>query len=541
MLLNLNKWLKENRYQVCFFVFLVTIAYLNSLNAPFISDDIYSIAKNPDIRHFDSVFRNPFSFIQPLLYYISYKIAGTAPIAFRAINLIFHLGTVFILYALLTQTWNKKIAFISASLFAVHPILTESITWISGGHYVLYGFFFLLSFLLYLNSYKNTRLYLLSLVLFILSLESSALAISLPFVLLLYVLIQPRPSRNFFSIIPFFLLGGCFLLLFKSSAVYRLDFLNSFHYAQQNIYNFNPFLIIPVALTTYLQEILWPQQLSFYHTEIFSYQEVAIRTLTVLFFIPGLIFSYKKNKLIFFWLGFFLLSLLLVLSPIQVASASIAERYVYLASIGIIVPVAYLLYLVSSKNNQLFLWIFIIVLSLLTIRTILRNINWQTYDNFWLSTLQTSPNSYQAHNQVGNVYFKKGNFIEAADEYKKSITIIPDRAETHFNLASALYASNNLSESLDEYQRALKFNPKLVVIYQNMSEIYFRQNNFVKSEELTKKALQLSPNNIDLFLNLGFIYLKEGRKFESQKIFRQVLANDPNKKQAKLGLAESLR
>lgn len=538
----IGRWFQKNKVSLIFLLFLVFLAYANTLTNTFISDDVAAIPQNPAIGNFNSVLRQSFAFIQPLIYFFLFKLGGTNPFLYHFVNLLFHAGAVLVLYVLLSKMINQRVGFLAAGVFAVHPITTEAVTWISGGNYVRYSFFFLLSFLLYLYARQNKKLVFLSLGAFSLSLLSSEKAISLPVVFFLYEFLQVKKERDIKRTLPFFILAGLLVIFYALRLQNRLTDLGQIHYAQQAaIYNYNPLLQIPAAITSYLQLIFFPWHLTLYHSEVMSYIEVGLRSAFLLGFLALVIYSFKKNRTLFFWLSFFLISLLPTALPLGIAS-SIAERYVYLGSIGIIVTVVYIIdRLCQNKKNGVAMVVFATLITVLTVRTIIRNFDWKTYDSFWLSTVKTSPNSYQAHNNVGIIYARRGDMNGAINEFKKTLSIVPNSVEAYYNLAGIYFTTHKFNEALRYYEKTIALNPNALVAYQNMGAIYFEEKQYQKAEELTKKGLAQSPNNVNMLMNLGIIYIRTGEKKKAHDIFATVLRIDPENKQAHSGLDQTVR
>jgi len=160
---NLKNFIKTNLAYFILLFFLVLIVYANSLNNGFVSDDILAIPKNPVIGSVTSFLSQPYAFVQPLLYSFAYKVGALNPAIYRLINIVFHLGTVWTIYLLFSALGKKSDGFYPAAIFAVHPILIESVGWISGGPYVRYSFFLLAALLTYIMSKKNKQFYFISL------------------------------------------------------------------------------------------------------------------------------------------------------------------------------------------------------------------------------------------------------------------------------------------------------------------------------------------------------------------------------------------
>src|SRR3989344_2953823 len=189
-------------------LFLVLITYTNSLNNAFLSDDLAEIVNNPNIGNLMlTITAHPFGFLRPALYSIIFNSAGLNQVLFRLSNIFFHIGSVFLIYAIFNSLYSKRLALIIAAIFAVHPAISEAVVWISGGGYPQYTFFFLLSFLLYILSAKKRFLYLLSAIFYLLSFMSHPVMPGALFLLFpLYEFCFGNLKKNWLKVIPFVLI-----------------------------------------------------------------------------------------------------------------------------------------------------------------------------------------------------------------------------------------------------------------------------------------------------------------------------------------------
>ncbi|MFA6285612.1 MAG: hypothetical protein WC643_03755, partial [Parcubacteria group bacterium] len=332
---------RENRLILLFLAALVLVSYANSFGNGFVSDDIGGFLRNENIGKFSNVFSGPVHFsLSAFFQFIAFHIGGMHPFTFRIINIFSHLGCVIMVYLLLTLSMKKQIAFVAAVLFAVHPILTESVSWISGGLYSMYAFFFLLSFLFYLFSESDKKYFRYSIIFFILSVLSSEKAIALFLVFALYEISFGSLKYNWKKILPFFSISFFLLIFYALKIGYRVSAVESQSYQQAGGGIYNPLIQIPVAIGSYLKLIFWPAKLTLYQTEMsFSQGQYIALFLIFLTFLGALFWSWRKNKDVFFWLAFFFITLLPTLTPFKI-SWIVAERYVYLGTLGIIVVVA---------------------------------------------------------------------------------------------------------------------------------------------------------------------------------------------------------
>lgn len=543
-------YISQNRLVILTLMLLGGAVYLNALSNAFVSDDIAEIAKNPLISDpLASISTNPFGFIRLLLYWVAHSVGGLNPSYFRSINLLFHLLNICLVFTIINLILNsKRVAFFAAALFAVHPVLVEPVTWISGGSYPQYSFFFLVSFLLYILSRHKPILYWFSVISFWLSFMSHpVMPASLILVFVLYEWIWRNFKKNWPKIIPFFLVVVIYAGLNLAALPEREATLQNVHYKEQGFDN--PLVQIPTAITSYLELIFWPKDLTLYHSELlFTPSQFVFKVIIFILFLTGLALAYKKNRFIFFWLSFFLITLTPTLTPFRL-NWVVAERYVYLGSVGIFTAVAYLIMWLDNKfgKKSLFFPLLVILIILLSARTITRNIDWKNEDNLWIATGKTSPSNPNTHNNLGDVYGRRGDKEAAIREFQTATQLKPNYADAYHNLANTYAEIGKFNEALENYQKAIEYNPRLWQSYQNMATIYFTlaQSDPAKSQEYypraidyLKQAQSLNPSNLHLRLGLGVVFLAMGQKDQAKAIFDEILKIDPQNQTALAGLRE---
>lgn len=543
---HLLTWFKTNCPFLIGLMILILITYTNSINNNFLSDDLAEIKNNPQIQTLQLTLSHPMGFLRPFLYYLTYHLAGLAPFAFRSINFIFHIGSTVLLFTIVQLLYGSSAAIIAASLFAVHPALEEAVVWISGGAYVQYSFFYLLSILFYLLfqrqnlKSRSARFYFLSVVSFFFSLESQQIAITLPIILLVYEIVFGNLKRNWLSVLPFFLISSVWVFFSLSSIPERVHTLQTVHYQQKTLQN--PFTIIPIAISSYLELLSFPKVLTLYHSELnFDFLNFLIRSFLTLTIFIITIYSFLKNKKIFFWLVFFIINLLpTIITATFGLTWIVAERYLYLSSIGMFVIVgitgSYLLK--RGINKVAFTLLIILIIIALSSRTIIRNIDWTNEDKLWIATGKTSPSSPNTHNNLGDVYGRHGDKQGALKEFQTAILLKPNYADAFHNLANTYHELKDEQKALENYQKAVEINPYLWQSYQNIAAIYYEQGKLNLALDNINKAIQLNPQNPYLVLNLGIIYYTKGDKTKAKEWFTKTLTIDPNNERAKSALTQ---
>ena len=294
-------------------VFLVVISYANSLNSGFVSDDISGIVKTAHTWTFPAVaVTKTVIHGQMLGLYVVYKLFGLAPWAYRLVNILCHAVSVLLVYAIVSRLTRRKIGFFAAALFAVHPIIIESVAWISGGIYCQYGMLFLLSFWLYLKGRgqkterrEQTLYYLLSYVVYCFCLLFSEKASVLFLFFILYEFCFGNLKQNWRKLIPYFILSIILILFYLSQLHGRIATVSQMIFGEVGGM-YNPFIQLPIALSSYFQLIIWPNNLTFYHSSNLAIGlDYVLRAIVFGFYIVGIVITAIKNRKLCFWLVWF--------------------------------------------------------------------------------------------------------------------------------------------------------------------------------------------------------------------------------------------
>ncbi len=521
---------------------LVLLSYIPSLFSGFVSDDIHAIVESEGaLKHPSYILMIPHFMIRLALYFVAYKLGGLNPAVFRSINIFFHIGVVILVYLIAPYFSKKKhLPLIVAAITAVHPLMIESVTWISGGIYAQSAFFLLLSFLIYIKNHANFKKSksILSLFFYILALSSSEKVIVFPLILILYEYCFYSLKNNWEKIIPFGLISFFWVLILIPYVGPRMEYFQTTRGA--GLQPVNPFFQIPVVIGAYLQLFFWPQNLSHYHYDIiFSFGNMALNFILFTVFIFGLIYTFIKNRLVFFFLCFFVVGLGITLNSLGI-SWPVAERYVYLPSIGLYFITGYFFsYLIEKKNFDRVSWIsFAIIVISLFIRTVIRNQDWKNSETLWLATAKASPNYVASQNNAANIYVIKGDYEKAVTAYKKAIELNPNYPYTYYNLGYTLRLMKRHHEAVLFLNKSIQLDPKYWKSYEQLGGIFFELGDFENSELNVKKAIALAPDNSMLYAKLGTLRLLKEDKNGAIAAFEKALELDPKNEVARKKLDE---
>jgi hypothetical protein len=408
---------------------LVLIAYSNSFRSGFVMDNEWVILRDTRVQSvnaenlgliltWDYAYQNSTSGLYrpftTLTYLLNYAVLGNAdrPAGYHLVNLLLHAVNVSLIYALgLVLFANIRIgrpALALAAVWAVHPILTESVTNIVGRADMLAGLGILAALLCHIRAAasggEHRRYWIAGIAaastLAIFSKES---AVVLPVVLLLFDL-SYRPAVWRTRTLGYLAVAPGFAAYFVCRA-YALA-----RNAQIPI----PFTDNPLVgadfwtarvtdlkvIGKYVWLLLWPAHLSC----DYSFNQIAVwsSSLGVAFAVAACLtiaslalIAYRRNQLVFFGLAFFFVTLIPTANVVILIGTIMAERFLYLPSIGLLVVVIWLLY--TTRINR-FAPVAVTILCLaLAVRTYARNEDWLNASTLWTSAVETSPNSYKTH------------------------------------------------------------------------------------------------------------------------------------------------
>ena len=201
----MQKYFKNSLWASSAIVFLGVLVYANTFSNSFHFDDFKSILSNPSLRNildFKAIWNFwPTRFVTYLSFALSYHFSKLNVFGYHFFNLIIHLANALLVWKLTLLTfrtpllkdkkitsWAYPIAFFTGLIFVAHPIQTQAVTYIVQRTTSLAVFFYLASFVLYVQSRLTDKkvFYAGSLIAAILAMFTKEMAITLPFMVLFY-------------------------------------------------------------------------------------------------------------------------------------------------------------------------------------------------------------------------------------------------------------------------------------------------------------------------------------------------------------------
>ncbi len=507
------------------FLFLVICfsLYFKSLGNGFVLDDRFLIVDNlyvqnfsiqkiftTDVFHFHpqgtgifSKYYRPFQILSYSFEYLTWKLN---PLGYRIDNIILQsLNSFFIFFIIYLIFKNQILALLSGLIFCIHPAHVCLVTFIAGRSNLLEMFFILfsiLSFLRYLTG-LGRRYYYLSLLLCIGAFLTREGALLLPFYLFICALFMKIDKKKIpILLTPYLLIA---LLYFGL----RNIFMPCDKFAVSSF--FHPAEITAFLLNTqeYFWQLVLPLGLKvklFHINPIVRYIFIICSFLIfVCLFIKAL---KKKNKIIIFGLTMYFIGLLPIVNldeTIKYFGPLLTEHYVYNASIGFSLLLAYFilrLYSVYRRIAKLALTVICIYFSVLTIAASLHYKDEITFYNYIVSI---DKNNVIAHLNLGNAYYVKGMYAQAMEQAGLTLEKEPNSWDCYLLIGNIYMTKGDLVRAIEMYNKTLILNPRSYEAYNNLGLINWQQGKIEAAALNFKRAVDLSPGVAGPLYNLAYM------------------------------------
>jgi len=589
------------------FVVLGFGVYSNTFQAPFQLDDTMRIEDNPHVRLTKitlkgigkAAFNEKSSPNRPIAnitfalnyYFHQYRVTG-----YHAVNIVVHILTAVLLYlfariTLLTlQSGDSKlkprsialylqplsasfIAFFSAMIWLVHPIQTQSVTYIVQRMNSMAAMFYILSLLLYVkgrlaqertssqggdkgrskdtgergsvNALPKSRSPYLwfagSFLAWTLALGSKQTAATLPFFILLYEwYFFQNLSNDWLKRCLKYFLGIVVLLAFISLlflGLNPLERLQSIGDYSLNQFTFGERVLTQPRVVIYYLSLLFyplPSRLNLDHDFPLSHSLAdPITTLLSIGAIVGIIglacYLAKKERLISFSILWFFGNLVLESSLIPLAI--IYEHRTYLPSMFVSLLIVILIHrYVNLKWLQV--GVLCAAVALFSLWTYQRNSVWSDDVALWKDCVEKSPKKARPNNNFALALSRQGRFEEATSYYHTALRIRPDYAEALNNLAVTLKEMGKPDEAISYYYRALGLKPHYAWAHYNLGNALLHQGRLDEAITRFSEALRLRPDIVDAYNGLGNALVRQGRLYEASSLYLEALRLKPEDEKA---------
>jgi tetratricopeptide (TPR) repeat protein len=463
----------ENLKYYLLLAVIVIAVFANSLSNDFVFDDEQVVLSDPSITDlsnipkyftgaegFHKVIGRYYRPVVSVSYAIDYALWGAKPFGFHLTNVIIHIINTLLVFNLLLLLFSNVqskikdyVILLGATVFAIHPIHTEAVSWVSGRTDSLFFTFFAASFIYYLK-YRikpSSRNLVFASLFYALSLLAKEMAITLPAVIIMYeIIINKRRSLEFFikdkSIYISFVLLSVLFLLLRWAVLKDVPERTSYNY----FYGKDAATIFFTMLQTlpvYFRLILLPYGMLYHYSGYLPYIN-SIANIQAMFAIGFILvmlacaFSlFKKMP----WIAFSVLFIFVTLSPVLNIIPTMnfmAERFLYLPSLALSFALISLIfkYYSPKRSAAFYLMVSVLVVFYLYL-TISRNADWKTNDSLFLSA-EGKPGTITYVN-IGNIYANKKEYDKAEVYFRKAIDLRGETILANCNLGKIFMVKQN--------------------------------------------------------------------------------------------------
>ncbi len=557
-------WVKKKAGFFAILVFLLSFGiYSSSFKNELVWDDYIALGRIPDLSDSLST-RILFNTSPSAKYYrpivmlsfvVDYKLWGMNPFGYHLGNVFFHSINSVLVFTLVLLIIRKHtqlkdeapwMAFASALLFASHPSVSESVAWVSARTDVLCTTFFLSAFIFYIAS--KGYLYPVSIFFFILSLMTKETALVFPPLILAYhiFLSQKRLERGQIIVIFCFfaiLLGYVLLRLYTTPVISSLPVYKKAQEIDSAI------LGLVYALGFYVKKLFFPGDYSIFIPNL--QESDSVPALLFLGLLAASILGYVKWRWHMF--PFFLLFVILPLLPalstavFKVATSLVAERYLYISTVGFSIFLAYTLFslagvfskVIRVRRHILVAPALLLIFTLYLGSTLERIGIFKDNFTLWGKALREYPAYCTPRVILGETLLDKKMVGEAVRVFQLAL-----KPDVTCNSLWRYFAANHLGEiffkngRLDKARRywemATQYNPNSALPYNGLGLLYlYRAESFGEDESLEKaryyfkEAVRIQPKRQESYFYLGKALMGLESKEEAKKAFRDTIQINP--------------
>ena len=562
----------------CLVVVAGLAAYCHSFDGAFLFDDRMHILQKERIRSlspfWDLITRTRRPVVQ-LSLALNYAFGGLRVWGYHAVNLTIHLLAGLTLFGIIRRTLSSPrlakahgraapwLAFAVALLWVVHPLNTQSVTYIIQRGESFMGLFYLLTLYCLIRgvasgSRRVRGIWFVAAVLACgLSMGSKAVAVTIPVVVLLYD--RTFLSKSFVQAIDrrwvlYLGLAATWIVLVLCGVVGGV--LNpspggsaTVGFGYKDVKPWWYAFSQPGVILHYLRLSFWPHPLCLdYDWPVVKTASAFVpQSFAILALLGGTAWGLVRRS----WWGFAGAWFFLILAPtssfIPIKDLAFEHRmYLSLAAViavvvaGVYMAIRRLAGADAARMRSLSLaggGLLAVTALLLGYTTDRRNRDYRDEIDMWLSIVKVRPDNVRAHYNLGNCFERQNRDIEAIEHFEQVLRLKPDHADARVNMAKSLFKVDRLNESIAAFREALAIRPRHGLAHYNLAIALTRKGEIAKAIQHYRAALEVDPGLTEAHYNLAKLLGEAGQFEESVQQFKLALEANPDHAESHADLA----
>jgi len=495
----------------------IAAAYCATLSAPFVYDDRVWVTGNPSIRHLgalgqvlwppaDAMTRGrPFL---SLSFAINHLLSGDNPWSYHGVNLAIHCGGALLLMGIVRRTLvllpgafpTSRDSFLqavgAALLWAVHPLQTEAVTYVSQRAESLMGLLYFLTLYAFIRGATSGRpraWFLLATVSCLLGAATKETMVSAPLVVLAY-------DRTFVSG-SFRRALSCRWALYAAlglSWVAVALLAGGLHGRGVGFglgYSAGGYALVEAwVVAHYLLLCVFPYPLVFDRgPDVVATVGEAVpwACVTVLVFLAAA-WGFARRSAWGFACAWFFLVLAPTSSVVPIAYQPMAEHRMYLPLAAITALAAACLWRILGRRSAAFA---VAACALLACVTFLRNGDYRSEVGLWSDTVRRVPGNERAHLALGDAFTLAGRGAEAEDQYRQALAISPRDRVARLALGLSLFSAGRAEEALGEYRMIAPLGSYSALLHRSMGLALEKTGHRADALAEFRRALEVDPSD----------------------------------------------
>jgi len=541
----------------CMILLAGCLVYLNSLAAPFLFDDKLSILENARIRRLwppGDILSETMRPVTEWSLAVNYALGGLHVWGYHALNLLIHLVAALLLFGIVRRTCQSGVlrerygasadvlALVTALCWVVHPLQTQSVTYLSQRAESFAGMCALLTLYSVLRAATTSpagRWRLLAVLACLTGMGAKPIMVTIPIVVFLYDRVFLAGSYRELLRQRWTLYAGLAsswvvlaMLLTRISRVFE----PTAGFAMTGITWKDYVLTQPGVIQHYLKLALWPHPLvlDYWWPVARTFQEIAPPLLMMVGLVGLTAWVWRRYPAAGF-LGMWLLLTLAPSSSVLPIADLAAEHRMYLPLASIVALVVFgvsgLLHrlpLAAPWRSRVACTVAVVTVTALAIGTVRRNAQYRSEESIWRVTVAQRPDNPRAHNGLASALTRERRFDDAAVQYAHALRLQPDYAQAHNDAGHALMIQGKLPEAITHLSEAVRLSPTYAQALNNLGIALSKQGHHQEANAYLRQALRLDPRNADVHYNIGNALAKQGAFDAAVSAYAQALRLKPD-------------